>query len=667
MECTMSSAAKSWSCTISLRTDYDHTGKALAQSSKVLFGAPLTNKNEVDIWLRRAQSAILNPSLPPESFYQMPYAELRGRANALKFSKNVVHISIEDPEATDLSFVDLPGLIQNEEKEVIEIVRSMVETYISRENTIILTTIPMSDDMENQLAVKLAKEADPEGERTIGILTKPDNVGPGDVSKRQTWRNVLEGREHILTHGYYCVRLPNDAERAEKLTRAEAQARALGFFNSTKPWSEIADRGRFGIPGFVNDISELLIQLIEKALPKLKKEIEKLLANCADNLDKLPPLILNNPVAEVISRVNAFCEGLKSAVYGREEQGFAQRDRAVFAILKRSIRLTAPDFRPFADPENYRSMDESETDLQESPGLKFPNPAVPVLGLYQVRKTIQESIGWELPNNVPYEAKKVLIDGFTSMWKEPSMKCFTDIHSNLLKFVEELIAKHFGQFKMLENYVGNLIREEVKEHEALARVALEETLKLEIDPCFTQNTHYFDTLRNAWLAKYKHAIHDPMYRRVDLHDIGPSCRHSYSASEHVYEGAFTRADVSQALRSLAQAGYKDLKIEDLARLLPPNGFEDELIVMADVRAYFNVAYKRIIDYVPLKIEHSLNRALADKLPESLLNNLMKTPNLLDRMAEFVSEDPAITARRAELRTRRSRLVNIQQKLANFGM
>jgi hypothetical protein len=48
---------------------------------------------------------------------------------------------------------------------------------------------------------------------------------------------------------------------------------------------------------------------------------------------------------------------------------------------------------------------------------------------------------------------------------------------------------------------------------------------------------------------------------------------------------------AKALRTLAEAGYAGLHVSDLARLLPPDSFEEELVVMADVRAYYHVAYK----------------------------------------------------------------------------
>jgi hypothetical protein len=47
--------------------------------------------------------------------------------------------------------------------------------------------------MQNQLSVKLAKHVDPDGERTIGILTKPDMLSEGSVNARRSWLDVIEG------------------------------------------------------------------------------------------------------------------------------------------------------------------------------------------------------------------------------------------------------------------------------------------------------------------------------------------------------------------------------------------------------------------------------------------------------------------------------------------
>ena len=89
-------------------------------------------------------------------------------------------------------------------------------------------------------------------------------LGDGAVNARQLWLDVIEGREHELKHGYYCVRLPDDAQRAQRLSRSALQRIAADYFDTTSPWSEVTDRGRFGILAFVTDISVLLVSHINK-------------------------------------------------------------------------------------------------------------------------------------------------------------------------------------------------------------------------------------------------------------------------------------------------------------------------------------------------------------------------------------------------------------------
>src|SRR6267154_1953983 len=93
MECTMSSHATSWSCTITLRIGFDNNGKDLQQPTTVPFGKTITDKSEVEVWLRRAQAAILNPNVPSSGFHTKTIEELRNTKNTLKFSRNVVCVS----------------------------------------------------------------------------------------------------------------------------------------------------------------------------------------------------------------------------------------------------------------------------------------------------------------------------------------------------------------------------------------------------------------------------------------------------------------------------------------------------------------------------------------------------------------------------------------------
>src|SRR6266481_5178544 len=63
-------------------------------------------------------------------------------------------------------------------------------------------------------------------------------------------------------------------------------------------------------------------------------------------------------------------------------------------------------------------------------------------------------ITWELPHNIPFEAKAVLIMEYIDRWTQPSLSCFHAVLDFLSAFVEGLLKTHFGGFKNLERHVG---------------------------------------------------------------------------------------------------------------------------------------------------------------------------------------------------------------------
>lgn len=106
----MSSDAESWSCTIEIRNEPD-SPDSLPISRKF---TDIETKSDMELAIRRAQAAVLSPHKESTEFLRMSADQIRDQSvtdgKCEKFSKNVVQINVNDPEATDLSFVDLPGL-----------------------------------------------------------------------------------------------------------------------------------------------------------------------------------------------------------------------------------------------------------------------------------------------------------------------------------------------------------------------------------------------------------------------------------------------------------------------------------------------------------------------------------------------------------------------------
>lgn len=103
------------------------------------------------------------------------------------FSKDILRVEILGPSQPQLTLVDLPGLIHSESKSLttqdLELVTELVKSYMKNPRSIILAVITAKNDFSNQIILKRARELDPEGSRTLGIITKPDTLIKDTVAK----------------------------------------------------------------------------------------------------------------------------------------------------------------------------------------------------------------------------------------------------------------------------------------------------------------------------------------------------------------------------------------------------------------------------------------------------------------------------------------------------
>lgn len=77
-----------------------------------------------------------------------------------------------------LTLVDLPGVtrvpVGDQPRDIEKQIKDMLVKYISKPACIILAVTAANTDLANSDGLKLAREVDPEGTRTIGVLTKVD-------------------------------------------------------------------------------------------------------------------------------------------------------------------------------------------------------------------------------------------------------------------------------------------------------------------------------------------------------------------------------------------------------------------------------------------------------------------------------------------------------------
>ncbi|KAH6693623.1 P-loop containing nucleoside triphosphate hydrolase protein [Plectosphaerella plurivora] len=203
------------------------------------------------------------------------------------FSLDLLHIKVTGPTGLSLTIVDLPGLIavHNEEQtqDDVNTVHSLADTYLKSPRTIILAVIQAGNDIANQSVVQKAKTHDPEGIRTVGIITKPDLVNAGTESRIVQLAN--NNGNVRLNLGYFLLKnqapskdnKPTDSDDVNKLEQV--------FFQQPE-WQGL-DPDRVGIANMKKFLRNLLHEHIEREIPSIKEELIQKLAHAEKELEAL--------------------------------------------------------------------------------------------------------------------------------------------------------------------------------------------------------------------------------------------------------------------------------------------------------------------------------------------------------------------------------------------
>jgi hypothetical protein len=199
------------------------------------------------------------------------------------FSEDVLKVEIYGPQEDLLTIIDVPGMFRvagdGTTKDDMEMVNNLVRKYIKDERTIILAILPSNVDIATQEILQLAEEFDKNGERTLGILTKPDLVT--EKSGQDAVCDLVRGKRRPLTLGYYIVR--NRGADDAKLEHHQLEQTFENY-----PWNQLPP-DRVGISALKEQLRCLLWDISTREFPKMMADIDQQLKICNDELDELGP------------------------------------------------------------------------------------------------------------------------------------------------------------------------------------------------------------------------------------------------------------------------------------------------------------------------------------------------------------------------------------------
>ncbi len=530
--------------------------------------------------------------------------------NRHSFSLDHIEIFVRGPGLPDLTLIDLPGIVRTriagQRASVVQDVNNLIERFLVQERTIILAVVPANQDIATIDILERAKKVDPDGKRTIGVVTKPDLVGPGGENEVIA---VVKNIRKPLKLGYVVVRCRSQADIDSGLDMKDATAAEQSFFRSNSAFASLPS-DVMGVSNLTQRLTNLLVSHIEQALPSIKWELQSQLTQ-ADK--ELKPMLKGVPLntaechASLMHMVSDYCRLLRQSTRGVYKDDLLSSQpklrlhseyQVIFRNLNKSIASTLPNFD---DP-------------------KFVD---------QISLEIQSLKGKELPGFLNLQVFYSFIVQNVELWRPAVETSRTSITNATLEVTSLLIDTLAVQYPKLCSSVREVLSRVLEELSEDVSLRMDDLLAKESDP-FTTNDAMLDVMNAIRFTQFDTAIDEAMKSAGDKPQ-GPE-KLLESVESSLGDWYMHSHGVNSAV-----------VVNDMCTLL---------------HAYWYVATKRLVDNVCMTMEHDFFSRLVTRTEEELFLISSRVKSL----DELFIEDASIVQKRRALQDKRNRLQDGLQKM-----
>uniref|UniRef100_A0A4W6FL31 Interferon-induced GTP-binding protein Mx n=1 Tax=Lates calcarifer TaxID=8187 RepID=A0A4W6FL31_LATCA len=231
-----------------------------------------------------------------------------------------INLRVYSPNVLNLTLVDLPGMtkvpVGDQPADIEHQIRDMLLQFVTKDNCLLLAVSPANSDLANSDALKIAKEVDPQGLRTIGVITKLDLMDEGTDA-----RDILENKLLPLRRGYIGVvnRSQKDIDGKKDITAALQAERK--FFLSHPSYRHLADR--MGTAYLQKILNQQLTNHIRDTLPGLRSKLQSQLLSIEKEVEEYKNFRPDDPSRKtkaLLQMVQQFAVDFEKRIEGSGDQ-----------------------------------------------------------------------------------------------------------------------------------------------------------------------------------------------------------------------------------------------------------------------------------------------------------------------------------------------------------
>ena len=337
----------------------------------------------------------------------------RGVGSNKGVSDKQIRLKICSPHVLTMTLVDLPGItrvpVGDQPPDIEKQIREMILSYIKRDSCLILAVSPANSDLANSDALTLSRMVDPDGKRTIGVITKLDIMDRGTDACA-----YLRGEVVPLRLGYVGVVNRCQQDIAQRRSIREARASEMEFFRQHPAYVELPNCGTEAL-GWT--VSRILADHIARLLPELQDKISSRKSEAQRELSSLGDGRPEDPASQaamVLEKLHGYAASFTKSVAGKNEDlnTTALEGGARIHFVLQDIFV-----------KGLESLDPTQAMSEED-----------------IRTAIQNAAGTKAVLLLPEEPFENLVKQAIRKMSDPCQKCARLVHDELGRIARQLIA-----------------------------------------------------------------------------------------------------------------------------------------------------------------------------------------------------------------------------------
>uniref|UniRef100_A0A3Q3XRT1 Interferon-induced GTP-binding protein Mx n=1 Tax=Mola mola TaxID=94237 RepID=A0A3Q3XRT1_MOLML len=371
-----------------------------------------------------------------------------------------INLRVYSPNVLNLTLIDLPGMtkvaVGDQPHDIEHQIKEMLMEFITKESCLILAVTPANTDLANSDALKIAKEVDPQGLRTIGVITKLDLMDEGTDA-----RDILENKLLPLRRGYIGVvnRSQKDIDGKKDIRAALAAERK--FFLSHPAYRHIAER--MGTPHLQKTLNQQLTNHIRDTLPGLRNKLQSQLLSLEKEVEEYKNFRPDEPTHKtkaLLLMVQQFALDFEKCIEG-------SGDQVDTSNLSGGAKINRIFHERF--PFELVKMEFDEKELRKEISYAIKN-------IHGVRTGL-------FTPDLAFEAivKKQIIK-----LKEPCVKCIDLVIQELINTVRQCTVK-LGSFPRLREETERIVTTYIRERDSKTKEQV--LLLIEIELSYINTNH----------------------------------------------------------------------------------------------------------------------------------------------------------------------------------